>query len=519
MMSALDPRCWRLDRLSLSGKVRLVTLSITAFALLLAGAGLAEYEYRAYRRSLIDSLAILLEVTADNSSAALAFSDRRTANEILAALKAEPAIEAVTTYDAEGKVFASFRSELSQTKLTGVMKGRSGYVFAGGKLYLSRPIRLQRERLGTIYAQVSLAGIQGWLVRYAGFVVAILMLTLLVAFILATQMAGWITRPVRHLVDIAKEIARDRDYGVRAQRLSSDEMGTLVDSFNDMLQQIETRDLNLLQAHDVLEDRVEQRTAELKVAKEQAEEASRAKSEFLANISHELRTPMHGILSFASFGMRRSKKSPERIEEFFYNIHQAGSRLLGLLNDLLDLSKLEAGRMEMEIQPTDLDPVLHSVVDEFRSLTSERQITVRLEGKIGCLVEADAGRLLQVIRNLVGNSVKFGSANSEIVVRSSTSEGWAQIVVEDQGVGVPDEEVESIFDKFVQSKKTKTGAGGTGLGLSICKQIVLAHHGRIWAERGRTAGAAFHVELPLVQPTPRVIDTPSEESSTQRHAA
>jgi len=490
----------RVHQLSLGGKVRLLAISITTIALLVAASGLAGYEYTAYRNHMVDSLGILLEVTAKNAGAALAFSDRRAAGELLSALQVEEAVEAVTLRDGEGQAFAKYRFEFPVSEIGPALAGSGGHVFAHGRLYIVRPVRLQGERVGTLYARVSLSGIHAVLLRYGIFVMSILACALLVAFVLASRMANVISRPVTHLVDVAKQIARDQDYRVRAQRLSEDELGTLVDSFNDMLAEIEARDSELLHAHEVLEDRVDLRTAELKVAKELAEEASLAKSEFLANISHELRTPMHAILSFASFGLKRANSTPEQIADFFTKIHLAGGRLLVLLNDLLDLSKLEAGKMEMSVGPTDLDRVLHSVVDEFRSLLSERDIEIRLEGSIGQWVEADGMRIMQVLRNLLGNAVKFSTPGAEITVTAGVRDGRAHLVVEDQGVGVPDDEVETVFDKFVQSKKTKTGAGGTGLGLSICREIVGAHHGRVWAQPGRAVGAAFHVELPVMQP-------------------
>jgi signal transduction histidine kinase len=276
----------------------------------------------------------------------------------------------------------------------------------------------------------------------------------------------------------------------------------------------------LRKAYDELELRVEERTRELSAAnasltkeiterkraeidlqqaKEAAETANRIKSEFLANMSHELRTPLHGILSFAGFGMKKATiVEPEKLRDYFVKIDQSGRVLLALLNDLLDLTKLEAGRMSMERQPVDLDVRLARVVDEFSSLTSERRLRVRYVTP-ACKTEVclDPTRVMQVVRNLLGNAVKFSPPGGTTEVGIRRGERSVVVFVRDQGMGIPEDELETVFDKFIQSSKTKTGAGGTGLGLAICREIITAHQGRIWAENVPEGGALFSFELPL----------------------
>lgn len=487
----------RISMLSFRDKILLITLSVTTVALLFVCLSVATWEYRSYRKSLIDSTRVLLEVAADNASAALAFHDRDAAAELIASLRVETSIEMVSIRDAEGREFARYERTEGVTSDPHCVTEPNEDRIAGGHLLVSRPILLDRERIGTVHAHVSLERVHAALYQYSLFVVGVLLLSLGVAFLMISRTEHLVTRPIRHLVEVARSVAKDQDYSTRARRMSDDELGDLVDSMNHMLSQIEARDLALRAAHDALEDRVEQRTAELLVERDRAREASRAKTEFLANISHELRTPMHAILSFATFGVKMSTAPPETLRDFFIKIQTAGGRLLVLLNDLLDLSKLEAGRMEMEIVSTDLDPVVDCVVDEFRSLVSERGIKIHKVGQFEQKALVDSHRIMQVLRNLIGNAVKFSPPGSEITVQTAVQQGKALIIIEDQGVGVPDDEIELVFDKFVQSRKTKTGAGGTGLGLSICREIVNAHNGRVWARPGRAVGAEFHIELPL----------------------
>ncbi len=246
---------------------------------------------------------------------------------------------------------------------------------------------------------------------------------------------------------------------------------------------------------------------ELEKAKEASEAANKAKSEFLANMSHELRTPMHAILSFSKFGIRKiSKVAPEKILHYFTQINMAGNRLLSLLNDLLDLSKLEAGRMLYKMEPTDVKQIVSSSVEEFASTLNEKNVKINVqETSVNTIVTCDNYKIGQVVRNLLSNAIKFTADGKAIHIEFEHSgyiddselvrEGLA-MAVKDEGIGIPENELDTVFDKFIQSSKTKTGAGGTGLGLAICYEIVKAHNGKIWAENNEKVGSCFKFILP-----------------------
>lgn len=254
---------------------------------------------------------------------------------------------------------------------------------------------------------------------------------------------------------------------------------------------------------DGLQELVAVRTRDLQVAKDSAEHANRAKSEFLSNMSHELRTPMHAILSFARLGADRADQAkPEKLRHYFRSVVTSGERLLDLLNDLLDLSKLEAGMMELHPAREDLARIVTQVIEEFAPLAGEKGLRIELVNALeDCHLVCDAGRVHQVLTNLLSNALKFTPAERAITVslhaaRLPDAVEALAVSVRDQGIGIPETELEKVFDKFVQSSKTRNGAGGTGLGLSITREIVALHGGTITARNNPDGGACFSVVLP-----------------------
>jgi signal transduction histidine kinase len=255
-------------------------------------------------------------------------------------------------------------------------------------------------------------------------------------------------------------------------------------------------------------------------ARKAAEVAARAKEQFLANISHELRTPMHGILSYSRFGAEEAQTGPrEELLDYFGQISECGTTLLALVDQLLDLAKYDAGRMKLEFVELALDEVAQETADEFATLLQERRVAldIRVEPDLAPVV-ADRLKVRQVLRNLVSNALKFTPAGGQITIGAGRAGMLARVVVEDSGAGIPQDELESVFDRFSQASNTRSGSGGTGLGLPLCREIVGAHGGRIWAERCAPTGTRMIFEIPFTQPESAGAVPPGPNSSQSDEA-
>ncbi len=260
----------------------------------------------------------------------------------------------------------------------------------------------------------------------------------------------------------------------------------------------------------MLQEKLREQTELLIERNEKAEQAAKAKTEFLSNMSHELRTPMHAILGYSEIGLTAiGEGDTQDAQKCFEKIQVSGKRLLILLNDLLDLSKMDANKMKYKREHGDLKEAVERALVELDPLLKRKNLKVRVKlGDKDTEAIFDKHHLVQVLVNLVSNAIKFSNAEGEISIELSEErlpdeEPGLRCRVMDQGPGIPESELKAVFDKFIQSSKTKSGAGGTGLGLAICQKIIEAHGGRIWAQNAKPQGAIFTFVIPRSGLQPR----------------
>ncbi|MBT4638841.1 MAG: PAS domain S-box protein [Deltaproteobacteria bacterium] len=277
--------------------------------------------------------------------------------------------------------------------------------------------------------------------------------------------------------------------------------GTVID-ISASVHAVRSEGQEILYLEGIIDDVTQKKSmARLKAEKESAETANQFKSEFLANMSHELRTPLHGILGYSSIGVDKAEIADrDKLRLYFDQISESGTNLLLLLDDLLDLSKLESGTLEYQLINWKMTDAVLAVVNEFSALTEKKEIAVNIvPTDFDDIAMIDKDKIMQVIRNLISNAVKFTEPKGRIDIGLENEGRNIGLFVRDTGLGIPEDELKSVFDKFVQSSKTKASDGGTGLGLAICKQIIEGHHGRIWAEKNPEQGATLKFVIPKKQ--------------------
>src|SRR5437016_221135 len=502
-----------LQNLSIKGKLMLITMLTSSAALVLSSASFLIYDLISFRHLLTLDLMTQAQIIGYNSAAAMAFHDEAAATATLSALTAKEDIVAAVLYSPDGMIFAHYFPNGSAHPST--LPGRSqqnGYRFESGYLEVFRDVTLNGERVGTLFLQSDQRQWSERARRYSAIVGIFVLFSGLFALLVSSQLQRLISRPILHLENAMRMVSTNKNYEVRATRFYSDEIGRLINGFNTMLSEIQQRDTALQRANDELKTRTrelegeiihrKQTQEELLKAKHAAEDASRAKSAFLANMSHELRTPLNAIIGYSEMLEEETRDSGKlENQQDLQKIQSAGKHLLSLINDVLDLSKIEAGKMGLHLETFDVSLMVEEMVTTLQPAIAKNanNVRVRLADDLG-MMRADATKVRQILFNLMSNDCKFTDHGTiALDVSQSAMEGqeWIRFRVKDTGIGISAKQQEKLFQEFSQADATISRKyGGTGLGLAISYRFVQMMKGRISVESQPGQGSTFTVYLP-----------------------
>ncbi len=481
-----------LRNLSIKHKLTAITSIACCVVLILASTVLITMEMVHQRRIVEQELQAIAQIVGNNSTAAVYFEDQQSAQEILAALRVKPNIIEARIFTPDGEIFAEFI--LGKTGVEGTA-GETVSVEARDEevIEFTQPIVLDGEEIGEISVTSDLELMYATINTFILIAISVILICAVVAYILLSRMQSAVSGPIFHLLDVMQGVSQENDYTIRAEKQGRDEMGTLVDGFNSMLNTVQEND------------------AELREAQRQAETANRSKSEFLANMSHELRTPLNAILGFSEIikGELLGKLNNENYLEYAGDIHESGTHLLEVINDILDISKIESGKVELQDEEFDIPDMINKSLRLVKERAQNGGIDIKVDLQPGLPnLIADLRLTKQCLINLLSNSVKFTSDDGIVTVRAwQEKDGQLAISVADNGIGIAAEDITKVLLPFGQVESAfSRDHQGTGLGLPLTKSLVELHGGSIEVRSALGAGTDVIMRFPaerVSDPAPR----------------
>lgn len=479
--------------LSVRHKVTAITVMTTTVVLALASLLFVGLEINNYRRALVQELTAIAQISASNSTAAIIFDDKAAAHETLTALSVRPNIESAAIFTPDRRPFANHAAGDSHDGADMIPAYPTNLFLNGDKSYefiwtrqsvdLYGPIELDGQTIGIIHIRSNLDQIIATIWTYLAVVMMIIGLAVGVAWLLASRLQRQVTQPIFGLLDTVSAVARERDYSLRAPKHSSDELGALVDGFNAMLAETEVHRI------------------ELNSARKEAESASRMKSDFLAQMSHELRTPLNAILGFSDF-MLSEPHGPlghENYREYTRDIQSGGQHLLGVINDILDMSKIEAGGVELYEELVDPEALLDDSARMLRERAANAGLNLRAEVEPGLAhLFGDAQLIKRGLLNLLYNAIKFTPSGGQVTVRADqNADGGIALTVIDNGVGIAAQNIDHCLTPFGQAENVlRRTHDGTGLGLPMVKSLVELHGGALDLQSALGEGTKVTLQFP-----------------------
>ena len=471
-------RLWRAIGASVRRKTMAVVIATTVIALLVSAGAMLVYEVRAFRQTHLADLRTQAEIIGRASGPALAFKDPKAAQQDLLMLRGRPDIELAALYALDGTLFASY----ARPGQSGIPEraGPPGYRVEGDSVTLFHPVTDADEDLGTVFLRSS-AGLRERVQDYLVILGSVLALSLAVAWVVSVWLQRAVTGPILNVAGAARQVFERRDFSVRAEKRTEDEIGMLADTLNRMLADLERE------------------MAERREAENAIRAADRRKDEFLATLAHELRNPLAPIRN-ALYIMQAAKENPAAVAEARAIIERQLAQMVRLVDDLLDVSRITTGKLTLRKEQVDARAVAQSAIEAIEPLARARGLQLRVALPApGAVLDADPTRLAQVFLNLLNNAVKFSDPGGRIDFEVAVAGGELLARVRDSGVGIAPEMREEIFEMFAQADRSlERSTMGLGVGLSLARRLVELHGGTISvASAGPGKGAEFVVRIPV----------------------
>ena len=435
------------------------------------------------REELLDSTAALASVLASNLTASVVFRDPGTAYELMRGLDSAPGVISARLTLPDGSDFADYDRADSSLEAA----ADSGYAET-----LTVPVQLEGEQIASLSVAVNLWPVYERLIWVSVLAGLLWLVGILAAYLLSRALNARVTEPLAALAAMMSEVTEREDYSQRFSYQQNNELGLVVEAFNELMLRTEDR-----------EQRMASMIAALVKARDEAEAAARSKTSFLANMSHEIRTPMNGIMGMIAL-LKRGHVS-EQQRAYFETIERSSEALLTIIDDILDFTKVEAGRLILIQEPFDTLDSIASIEALFAETAKQKGLDLRVdvEENVPQRIVGDPGRIRQVLLNLIGNAIKFtdeGSVTVSVCVTDDTVLPRLRFSIQDTGPGINPEDEERIFGEFFQADVSLTRAhGGTGLGLAIARQLATLMKGSITYQPNLSGGSIFVFELPLLE--------------------
>ena len=496
-------------------KLNGIIVGTAGLVLLISSAVFFWLKVESFKTSLTDEVQTLAQVIGTNSISAIAFDDSFAGRSLLAALKIKSDVTVAYLLTPDGTVFADYKnSDTDFSKLESLNVGdvllrldinpektidfeEDVVKMDGAGLTVAHTIARDGVPIGLIVIHAGLDSLDRAIALFAGFVALILLSSLALALILSNSLREVIVAPLDVLLKTMHQLSNEVDYTVRAPITSRDEIGQVVHGFNDMIEQLEKREKLLEQHRNHLQTLVDERTSELlarnedlknalselEVAKKAVESASESKSQFFAKISHELRTPLNSIIGFSEI-LTEEVYGPlgnKTYVDYSTEILDSGKHLLSLINDILDMSKIEAGSFEIHEEVFDLSELLMGCIRALALRADKTDITMAQHNVADLpYFYADRRSIKQIMLNLLSNAVKFTPEGGKITVITKKTGDIFTIAVQDTGIGIKPEDLPRMMQPFQQASNAHSRSHeGTGLGLSITKSLMELHGGKI----------------------------------------